>query len=373
MTEEFKKEYAERIAKLQSMLPETSDGVKIDGAIISSEISRRYITGFPASDGFVFLNREKSIFITDSRYTEAAANNITNCEVRGFVRLGETAAQLAEELGLHNVIIETERVTLAEAAKYDKLFEGINLVKTSALDDILNEMRVHKSAYEIAKMKEAQKITEDALMYVLDNVLDEGVTERELALEIEFYMRKHGAERVAFDLIVAAGPNSSMPHAVPSDYKVQKGDFITFDIGAVVDGYHSDMTRTVAFGDITDEQKLIYNTVLRAQTAAWDYVKNGGDDLRECDAAARKVISDAGYGAYFGHSTGHGVGVEIHETPYVAPSASGKIPAGAVITDEPGIYLEGRFGVRIENMLYKTENSCDNLTNLDRELLVIRK
>lgn len=366
MSKTFTEEYADRIGKLQSRLPEG-----VDGAIISSEISRRYMTGFPASDGFLVVSREKSVFTTDSRYTEAAANQITNSEVRGFKKLGETMKEIAEELGIKKALIESERVTLSEAARYEKLFDTIELVKTSQLDDILNEMRVSKSEYEIEKIKEAQKITEDSLEYVLKNVLREGVTEKELALEIEFYMRKNGAERVAFDLIVAAGANSSMPHAVPSDYRVQKDDFITFDIGAVVDGYHSDMTRTVVFGKASDEQKLIYNTVLRAQQAGIDYVINGGKVLSECDGVTRKVITDAGYGQYFGHSTGHGVGVEIHETPSVAPSSQGEIPNGAVITVEPGIYLEGKFGVRIENMVYKTADSGVNLTNLPRELLEI--
>ncbi len=366
MSKTFAQEYADRIKEFQNRLPDS-----VDGALITSEISRRYMTGFPASDGFLVITKEKGIFTTDSRYTEAAENQITNCEVRGFSKIGETMAEIAKELGISKVIIESERVTLAEAARYEKLFETIELVKDSQLDDILNGMRVSKSEYEIEKIKEAQAITEASLEYVLENVLREGVTEKELALEIEFYMRKHGAERIAFDLIVAAGANSSMPHAVPSDYKIQKGDFITFDIGAVVDGYHSDMTRTVVFGKASDEQKLIYNTVLRAQQAAIDYVINGGKVLSECDAAARNVISDAGYGQYFGHSTGHGVGVEIHETPSVAPSAKGEIPTGAVITVEPGIYLPGKGGVRIENMVYKTADSGINLTNLPRELLEI--
>ncbi len=366
MSKTFAQEYADRIREFQSRLPEG-----VDGAIISSEISRRYMTGFPASDGFLVVTKEKSIFTTDSRYTEAAENQITNSEVRGFKKLGETMSEIASELGIKKALIESERVTLSEAARYEKLFDTIELVKTSELDDILNEMRVSKSEYEIDKIREAQKITEDSLEYVIKNVLHEGVTEKELALEIEFYMRKNGAERIAFDLIVAAGANSSMPHAVPSDYKVQKGDFITFDIGAVVDGYHSDMTRTIVFGKADDEQKLIYNTVLRAQQAAMDYVANGGKVLTECDAAARKVIADAGYGEYFGHGTGHGVGIEIHETPSVSLSGKGEIPVGAVITIEPGIYLPGKGGVRIENMMYKTEDSGINLTDLPRELLEI--
>lgn len=360
----FAQEYAERMKELQSRLP---GGV--DGALITSEISRRYMTGFPSSDGFLVVTRDSSVFTTDSRYTEAAENQITNCKVIGFKKIGETMSEIAKELNIKKVLIEGERVTLSEAARYEKLFTDLELVKTDELDGILNSMRVSKSEYEIEKIKEAQAITEASLQYVLNNVLREGVTEKELALEIEFYMRKNGAERIAFDLIVAAGANSSMPHAVPSDYKIQKGDFITFDIGAVVDGYHSDMTRTVVFGKANDEQKLIYNTVLRAQQVAIDYVINGGKVLSECDAAARKVISDAGYGAYFGHSTGHGVGVEIHETPSVAPSSTGEIPTGAVITVEPGIYLPGKGGVRIENMVYKTEDSGINLTNLPRELL----
>ena len=197
-----------------------------------------------------------------------------------------------------------------------------------------------------------------------------GVTEREAALEIEFYMRRHGAEGVAFDLIVITGAKTSMPHGVPGEEKIQPGDFVTMDTGAVVNGMHSDMTRTVAIGHADDEMRQVYHTVLKAQQNAIAAV-HAGVACKAVDFAARSVIEQAGYGEYFGHSTGHSVGLEIHESPAFSPRSEAIAQENMVITVEPGIYLPGKFGVRIEDMVRVTQNGCEDLTNAKKELIVL--
>lgn len=358
-------EYVARIAKVAASLPEN-----VDAAIVTSEINRRYICGFLSSDGYVVITREKSYFLTDYRYVEAARNYITWCEVVGYMNMKETLGDLVATHNIKTAAIEIERTTILEADGLDELFAPAVLLRDNTLDSIINEMRIHKSEAEVELMRRAQIISEDSLHSVLKN-MREGMSERDLAIEIEYFMKKNGAERIAFDLIIASGENGSMPHAVPGERTIRPGDLITFDIGAVVDGYHSDMTRTVAFGNISEKQREVYYTVLGAQKAAMEYVENGGQVLCECDAAARDFIANAGYGDYFTHSTGHGVGLEIHEKPGVHTRAKDTIPLGSIITVEPGIYLEGQFGVRIENMIYKTENSMVNLTTFERELIIL--
>lgn len=358
--------YNDRCERLSDVLK----GLSL-GAVITSEISLKYLTGFSTDNGYLLITPNDTVFFTDSRYDEAAAKCMPWCKVVGYKKLGEELRAVLAQSGCSSLLGESERTTLSMAKELRTVCEGTELIFDDRLDAMLDKLRISKEIGEIELIKQAQKITEDALQNTLGK-LCEGKSEREIALELEFYMRSHGAERVSFDLIVASGEHSSMPHAVPDSRKLSVGDLITFDIGAVVNGYHSDMTRTVAFGKAGEEQKKIYGIVLEAQKRAIDYCMNGGRGLKECDAAARNFIAAAGYGNYFGHSTGHGVGVEIHEKPGVSPLAKSDMPQGAVITVEPGIYLPGRFGVRIEDMLYITDNSAENLTNFAKnELLIV--
>ena len=342
-----------RTNQLLSIIPE-----QYDGALIMSEINGRYFTGFNCDNGYFFVTRKGCVFVTDSRYTEAAQKAVDWCEVMEYStpQMKETFGGVARKLGLNNIVVESDRMTLSQYRMMSDLLEPAAL-------------RVHKDSDEIACMKAAQGIAEQTLRHVY-GMIREGVTEADLAFEFEFYARRLGAERLAFDSIVASGENGSMPHAVPGARRIRKGDLITFDVGCVVGGYHSDMTRTVAYGEISDEQRKIYNIVLRAQQTAMDYLFAGGDDLAECDAAARDIIKAEGYGDYFGHGTGHGVGLEIHEFPSVS-FRGGKIPENAVITVEPGIYIPGKYGVRIENMLCKTADGAVDLAEMDRELLIL--
>ena len=206
-------------------------------------------------------------------------------------------------------------------------------------------------------------------MHILD-FIKPGMTEKHVTLELDYYMLSHGADGLSFETIAVSGKNSSKPHGVPSDKKIEKGDFVTMDFGAVVEGYHSDMTRTVAVGFVTDEQKNVYETVLKAQAAA-QAAASSGVCCADVDKAARDVIENAGYGEYFNHSTGHGVGVEIHEYPRLSRLCKTALSVGNVVTDEPGIYIPEKFGVRIEDMLLITENGCENLTRAPKELIIL--
>lgn len=342
---------------------------KFDGALIFSEENRRYFTGFASTDGYLLVSADKAIFITDSRYIEAAQKKIQNCEVR---LQGKTYSQLLEtfiEMGVQRVAVEASRVSLAEFARLQEGLEPLYVLSDSTLDEIITAQREVKRPEEIEKILAAQKIAEDAFEHIC-GFIKPGKTEKEVALELDFYMLSHGAEALSFETIAVTGKKTSMPHGVPDDTVIQNGDFVTMDYGAVVDGYHSDMTRTVAVGEVSEEQKKIYNIVLEAQTAVCDGVKAGMTG-KEGDALARDIIEKAGYGAYFGHGTGHGVGVEIHEEPRFSPTCGATLAANNVVTSEPGIYLPGKFGVRIEDMVRITENGCENLTKCPKELIIL--
>ena len=218
-------------------------------------------------------------------------------------------------------------------------------------------------------MTHAQRIAERALDEILREIKP-GMTEREIAARLQYLMLYYGAERMSFDPIVASGPNGSMPHAVPTDRKIRAGEFITMDFGCVCEGYCSDMTRTVAVGEVSGEQRRIYEIVLAAQQAGIAAARAGVTGAA-VDGAARRVIDEAGYGAYFGHSFGHSVGVEIHEAPNATPSNDEPLPAGAVISAEPGIYLPGKFGVRIEDVIVLGKDGCTDLTLADKSLIVL--
>ena len=222
---------------------------------------------------------------------------------------------------------------------------------------------------EVECIKKAQAIAEEAFEYIL-TFIKPGVTEKQIALELDFYMLSHGAEALSFETIAVTGKKTSMPHGVPDDTVVESGDFITMDFGAVYKGYHSDMTRTVAVGSVSDEQRKIYENVLQAQKSALSLLR-AGEACQKADAAARDIISNAGYGKFFGHGTGHGVGVEIHEEPNLSPNYESPLKVGNVVTVEPGIYLPGKFGVRIEDMALITEDGYENLTKTPKELIVI--
>ena len=355
-----------RISSLISLLPENADA-----AIIISNENRRYFTDFVSSLGYLIATREKAYLLVDSRYEEAAGKQAKNCTVVPFRKLGDSFGDIIERHKIKTVLLEGSAFTLNDAAGIDKILSahGAASVKTKALDDIICRLRIIKTADETEKMMKAQHITETALKAVLRNI-KEGMTEKDIALDLEFIMRKSGAESVSFDLIALAGENTSMPHGVPSQRRIKRGDLLLFDIGATVDGYHSDMTRTYAFGFAGDKVKRVYDTVLHAQLAALAAVHSGAK-CSDIDRAAREYIDNAGYQGLFGHSTGHGVGLEIHESPSVSPNNDFVLQSGMVITVEPGIYIPGEFGIRIEDMVVVTNDGYINFASLPKELTVI--
>ena len=340
-----------------------------DAAIILSEENRRYFTEFPSSDGALLVYGGKALFFTDSRYTEAAAKAIGEQYVVDSTNLYEKFTKIFEENGVKKVAIENHRLTLAEFDELQKKLPDAQFVTTGALATAIEEIRIVKTEAEIEKIKAAQKIAEEAFDHIL-TFIKEGMTEKEISLELDFYMLSHGADALSFETIAVAGKNSSMPHGVPGEYRVQKGDFITMDYGAVVDGYHSDMTRTVCLGEPSDKMREVYNAVLEAQLKGLEVLHDGISGV-DADKAAREVIENAGYGKNFGHGLGHGVGVEIHESPRLSPKAPHTLRTGHVVTVEPGIYLPDEFGVRIEDMAVITENGSVNLTNCPKELIIL--
>ena len=353
------------IAGIQKKLIEKN----LDAILITDEKNQRYATGFAFTDGFVLVTREKAWLLTDSRYIEAAGNTVDGCITvqmfdREHSRLSLIQAAL-KEAGVERLGAEEEKLSFADYRRYEELL-GLELTPAQS---ILSELRAAKSREEFGFMQEAQNIAELALADVL-KIIKPGVSERDIAAEITYRLLKHGAEGNSFDPIAVTGKNSSMPHGVPGDTLVREGDFVTMDFGCLKHGYCSDMTRTVAVGYATDEMKKVYDTVLRAQLAGIAKAKAG---VRGCDidAAARQVIEDAGYGQYFGHSFGHSLGLDIHEAPNVSPSCETVMPVGAVISAEPGIYIPGSFGVRIEDALYLTEDGCINLTHADKSLIIL--
>lgn len=353
----------EKVEKLCSSL---SQG---EGAIITSEAGRRYLTGFPSSAGIVFLTSQKAYFLIDFRYIEKATETVSSCEVILIEKRFEQLKDLIAQNGIQTVYVETEQMALAEVKNYSEKLSPTVISDKPLIDSTLNSLRAQKSERELECIKKAQDLTDKTFSYIL-NFIKAGLTEREIALEMEFFMRRLGSEGVSFDFIVVSGKNSSLPHGVPTDKKIENGDFITMDFGAVVNGYHSDMTRTIAVGSVSEEQKKVYNTVLSAQEAAIAAIKEGITG-KEADAVARNIISDAGYGKYFGHSLGHSVGLEIHETPACSPNCTDTLKSGTIMTVEPGIYLPEKFGVRIEDMVYVTADGNINLTHSPKELLII--
>lgn len=363
--------YANRLYSVAEQLPDD-----VDGVLITSQVNRLYLTGVDIDNGYLIITRTGTCFITDSRYIEAARRDLEDiCGTAMYstsadTGLGRTLTEQMDALDADSLLIEAENVSVAQARRLEKFVYPHELICDERLDTILSSMRESKQSGELELIRAAQLITERSFNHTLE-LIREGVTEKDLALALEFDMRRSGADDIAFDLIVAAGPNGSMPHAVPGDYAVRKGDLITFDIGAKVGGYHSDMTRTVALGFVTDEQRIVYETVKHAQKAGIEYLMNGGRNCAGADKAARDVIDRAGFGEYFGHSTGHGVGLEIHEAPSLSSRAKSDIADKAVVTVEPGIYIPGRFGVRIEDMVYCSDDGCIDLTGITRELIVL--
>ena len=341
----------------------------LDAILITDEKNQRYASGFAFTDGVVLVTRGKDYLFTDSRYIEAAEKALgSSMELRLFGGGNRLSVLIKDALKAENVQrlgAEEEKLSHSMYLMYETILSA-ELIPAQA---ILSGLRAAKSEEELSFMRAAQGIAEAALEDVL-GIIRPGITERDVAAEITYRMLKHGGEGNSFDPIAITGVNTSMPHGVPGDTQLKNGDFITMDFGCIKGGYCSDMTRTVALGSATDEMKNVYDIVLQAQLAG---IKTAcaGVSGAEIDSAARKIISDAGYGEYFGHSFGHSLGLDIHESPSASPNVKTPMPAGAVISAEPGIYIPGKFGVRIEDVLILRDGGNENITKAKKDLIIL--
>ncbi len=351
-------------AKIREQL----DARELDAMLVTSGAGEFYAAGF-RGEGVALITKKGTWYYTDSRYIEVAEKTLQDAVVSmrppQYKTYQECVAALAAEHGIAKLGFEDESMSVASYKKWTDAVKAEFVPATS----LLTELRAVKDEQELAAMKEAQRVTDAAFTEIL-NDLKPGVKECEIAAKLTYLMACMGAERNSFDPIVASGPNGSMPHAVPSQREIQKGEFVTMDFGCVYDGYCSDMTRTVAVGQPNDEMVLVYNTVLEAQKAGIAMAKAGviGKDVHN---AAADVIAAAGYGEYFGHGFGHSLGVEIHENPGFNSRCDKPIPAGATISCEPGIYLPGKFGVRIEDVVMLTEGGNIDLTHSPKHLIIL--
>ena len=340
---------------------------EVDGLLLTSRYSRHYGAEFDIAEGVAIVTNAGCRYFTDSRYIESAQAGLKGFEVMDiagagyFKRLNDAIA----DFGVTTLGFEEAYLTVAEFQGFEKNLNA-KLVPYNAK---IAAFRAVKEEWELENMRKAQKIADKAFAEVLPRV-KKGMSELELQAELIYCLYKNGAHGLSFDPIVVSGPNSSMPHGVAGERKIQDGDFITMDFGVLYNGYCSDMTRTVAVGYATEEMKTVYNTVLAAQLAGLAITKAGvpGKDI---DAAARQVIVDAGYGPYFGHGYGHSVGLEIHEAPSPAGKNDQPMPLYAVASAEPGIYLPGKFGVRIEDCVIYTEDGYENLATSPKELIIL--
>ena len=326
----------------------------------------RYLCGFSGSDGALVIGREKNFFLTDSRYTTQAGLEVWGCEIIEYRGKLDGLKSLLKDRCARKVGFESEFVTVATR---NGIAEGLADVELVAIGEELSTLRLVKDAGEIDMLERAATIASTALQSVLGE-LRPGMVEREIALELEFAMRRAGADDKSFDFIVASGERGALPHGRASEKQIAAGELITFDFGALYQGYHSDETVTVMLGQPDQKQREIYGIVREAQSRAIAAVKPGVA-LRELDAIARGFIEEKGYGSFFGHGLGHGVGLDVHEKPVVSFRGEGVVAEGMVFTIEPGIYLPGWGGVRIEDTLVATEDGCRLLTKVPKELIVV--
>ena len=338
---------------------------ELDGIIINNLKNVYYLTGFWGSNGTVFISRDRQILVTDARYIIAAKQEVTGFEI--FAERDElaTIAKIAKDMGLSRIGFEDE-ISVSYYHRMQGAFEGLELVPQT---QFVETLRMIKDETEIETIRKACSISDQAFHDALE-FIKPGKTEIEIANFLDFRMRELGAAGLSFDTILASGINSSKPHAHPMHKPVELGEAITMDFGCLYEHYVSDMTRTIYLGHVSYEQAEIYNTVLKANQALIDQAKDGLG-FRDFDKIPRDIIVEAGYGEYFTHGIGHGIGLDIHEEPYFSQTSTEVIKTGMVLTDEPGIYIEGKYGVRIEDDILITDTGCELLTLAPKELIVI--
>jgi Xaa-Pro aminopeptidase len=344
-----------------------AEALEVDALLVTNLTNVRYLTGFSGSNGMAVVGRDLRRFITDFRYTEQAGAEVAGFEVEQAP--SEFNAALADGWpeGPVRLGFEDDQVSVRRHARLREVLpERVELV---AAGGAVERLRAVKDAGEIARIRAAAELA-DAVYETLRGQGLVGRTERDVALAIENEMRRLGAEGPSFDSIVASAERGALPHAQPTDAAIPRGTLVTLDIGARLDGYCSDCTRTWATGDLPDDLAEAYELVHRAQLAALEAVRPGPEG-REIDAVARDIIEAAGHGEHFGHGLGHGVGMEVHEAPRLARTAEGALAAGNIVTIEPGVYLPGRGGVRIEDLVVVTEDGHSVISGTTKDLLVV--
>ena len=353
----------ERVDKLRRKL----ESLGVDAVLVSDPYNRVYLTGFTGTYGYAVIGKERNIFITDFRYVQQVKRQCKGFEIVTQEKsMIETILDVLKSLNVTNLGFEEDYVTYKHYLMLKETFRDINILPT---ENIIQKMREIKDANEVSKIRKAASIADNAFSYIL-NVIKPGITERDIALELEFNMKKNGASALSFDTIVASGLRSAMPHGIASDKIIEFGDVITLDFGCIYDGYCSDMTRTIFVGKINEKIKELYEIVFEAQNSSLEALTSGAIS-RDVDGVARGLIKDKGYGENFGHGLGHSVGLEIHEEPRLSPNYSTILQSGMIVTVEPGIYIEDVGGVRIEDMVLITNDGYDNLVTASKEIIVV--
>ncbi|WP_273319431.1 M24 family metallopeptidase [Vallitalea guaymasensis] len=353
-----------RLQKLENSL----DDLQIDAVLIRDSYNRRYLSGFTGSNAYLYISKNTKKLLTDFRYTEQANKQSPDFDIIDYTKIGllKILNDIIDKDNAKTIGFEDETISYKEFITYEK---GLKNVKLLPMGDTVEKIRMIKDEEELRCIQKAASIGDLAYEHILKFVKP-GVTEKEVALEIETCMKKNGAENLSFDTIVASGLNSSKPHAEPSDKKIEEGDFVTLDFGCIYKGYCSDMTRTFVLGKASEKQKEIYNIVLEAQLKAIEAVKAGcvGKDI---DKIARDIITDKGYGDNFGHGLGHSVGLFIHEEPRFSYSDENVFTENMVVTVEPGIYVPGFGGVRIEDLVCVTKDGIINFVSSPKQLIEV--
>ncbi len=351
-----------RLKKIRQLLEKN----RVDAVLITNPVNRRYLSGFEGSAGVLLISSGQAYLVTDFRYVDQAAAQAPHFEVKRWKDdLNRFLAGLVEENGWKKIGFESEHVVYSVYKEMEeKLPAGLTPVKK-----IAENLRMIKGPAEVDVMRRGAKILDRAFEYV-QSIAGPGMTEKALALELEIHLLKEGMEEPSFRYIVASGHRGSMPHGTASDKVISEGEMVTLDFGGVFEGYATDMTRTFALGKVDQRQREIYGIVYKAQQKACDALKPGLK-CSEADAVARDLISEEGYANYFGHGLGHGVGLETHEQPVLNHRSNTILEAGMVVTVEPGIYIPGWGGVRIEDMLVVTEIGSETLTNSPRDLIIL--
>jgi len=349
----------DRITALRNELEENS----LDAVLVFKNENRRYISGFTGTSGYVIITEKSAYFITDFRYIGQATDQCQGYEIIEHNN-DKSIFNIINSLGIKKIGFEEDFVTYSQYTEFKDKLDHVTLLP---LNGSINKLRKYKDENEIEDIAMAAYITDEAFGYICE-FIKPAVSERNIAMELENFMRRKGASKISFDIIVASGVRSALPHGVASEKLVEKGDFVTMDFGCVYNGYCSDMTRTIVVGQANEKQKKIYNTVLETQLKALDAIRPGITGF-EVDKVARDIITEKGYGDYFGHGLGHGVGLEIHEAPRLSPLGKDTLAQGMVVTVEPGIYIPDFGGVRIEDLLVVTEESHRILSKSPKQLI----